>query len=448
MGLAPNAQTDGDGKPTARSTLRKLGYGLFTAGAALLFVELLAHRTLGDPPELDAVRRVALCSLREEGGRAWMECATTERDLFAVPTAKGARPRVAVLGGSSVRDPFKPTPGDDFPDHLQRRLPEVEVLNVGKAGMSMSGVAWLAGQLEALEPDLVVLYEGHNDYAQTVFRGAIRGARPWLLPVQRILSASWIYAWLAGTELGSDPTPAPRKPGVPGALDPHRPPLCDTVLASPSARRGVLVVQDDTALRVRDQVTARYRDDLRTAIRSSPAPVVVSTLLRNFDYPPQGVLAEDDGACTMALPCLTHEALGDWDARATYSARVCGEDAAVTLWLRAHALAEAGKTAEATETWRRSLAADPVPLRAPYEADVLVRQAAAEEGARLLDLEPIAGAMPPGRLFTDTLHPSTEGAALIAATLEPVVREALGLPAGAASAGVPTASPTGAPASP
>jgi lysophospholipase L1-like esterase len=80
------------------------------------------------------------------------------------------------------------------------------------------------------------------------------------------------------------------------------------------------------------------------------------------------------------------------------------------------------------EAWKTSLAIDPVPIRAPVEADQIIREVAAETGATLLDLEQTIGAMPNGKLFIDTLHLSDRGAAAVARALEPVIREQLDLP--------------------
>lgn len=85
--------------------------------------------------------------------------------------------------------------------------------------------------------------------------------------------------------------------------------------------------------------------------------------------------------------------------------------------------------------WYRSLDLDRLPLRAPFSADRIIRQVAAETGATLVDLEASYGPWADPRWFVDTLHPSAQGARIIAARLAPVVRRELGLPAARSPAG-------------
>jgi lysophospholipase L1-like esterase len=398
--------------------LQKLLYGLITAAGIIFLVEAGLRIFWGQPGQLEAISRVAQCQIQQSGDRAWMECGHPE-DRVELASIK-TKPRVVVVGGSSVRDPFKPVPDDNFPEHLGRRMPEVEVVNLGKAGQSMGGVAWVVSQLAALKPDLVVLYEGHNDYAQTVFTGRIAGTRLWMIPVLKILEKSWIYTGL--TQQTKGVAAAPKKPGLIPMGGPNPPDICFTIPRS--QRRGILAITDDTALEVREEVTARFRSDLKTAIRSSPAPVIVSTLLRNAEYPPAGVLLEESNPCARALNCMQNEQLTDHQPLLSFAQENCPQSS-IALWLESRVKAETGDLLGAVEPWKASLDMDPLPLRAPYIADSIVREVTLETGATLLDLEPVVGALPAWRYFTDTLHPSTEGAELIAASLEPLVREKL-----------------------
>ena len=89
-----------------------------------------------------------------------------------------------------------------------------------------------------------------------------------------------------------------------------------------------------------------------------------------------------------------------------------------------HAVEE-GRTADAEEALRRALALDPLPLRAPAEADDIIRAVAAQTGASLVDLEADVGLLPPAAWFTDPLHLSPEGADAVAARLAPAVSAVL-----------------------
>lgn len=77
--------------------------------------------------------------------------------------------RVAFLGGSSVQGwPFRPA-GGSFPDvvgdRLRERFPEhrIDIINAGVGGYNSFQLVDVAHQLAPLNPDVVVIYAGHND---------------------------------------------------------------------------------------------------------------------------------------------------------------------------------------------------------------------------------------------------------------------------------------------
>jgi hypothetical protein len=89
-------------------------------------------------------------------------------EAFTVAKRPGTR-RVICLGGSTTQGhPFEPPV--PFADWLQARLPvllpeeEFEVLNLGSNGWNAEAVADLVVELAAAEPDLLVLYSGHNEF--------------------------------------------------------------------------------------------------------------------------------------------------------------------------------------------------------------------------------------------------------------------------------------------
>lgn len=345
----------------------------------------------GPPPPSDFVAQVGRCRLTASR----LECVGTEQDLD-IPARSGA-PRVVVLGGSTVRNPFDPGAESDFPTALARELPEAEVLNLGVAGLATSGVAALAAQLHVLDPDLVILSTGHNDYSQDVFRGAIDAPGLWTLPVHQVLQLSWVHGLLAGGVRGT-----PRMGG-----------------------QAALVTTDDTALRVRPEVNQRFADFLAMAIRASPAPVIVATLLRNFDEGPQGELVTGKPACASKAAQLPRKArqVGDWAGALRQAQEACG-DGALTAWFAGHATRD---KAEATRQFGRSLSMDAIPLRAPFEADAITQEVAESNGARFVDVNAELGPLCPGAWFSDGLHLSAAGAQLYGRALAPSVREALRL---------------------
>lgn len=95
-----------------------------------------------------------------------------ERKELAIPP-KGERLRVVLFGGSNV---------EGWPEEgLQRLLneqrpanrPEVEVINLGRHGYGSARIAILFEQALALQPDVCLFYEGHNEFIEKGFADEI-----------------------------------------------------------------------------------------------------------------------------------------------------------------------------------------------------------------------------------------------------------------------------------
>ncbi|NOY24835.1 MAG: SGNH/GDSL hydrolase family protein [Oligoflexia bacterium] len=172
---------------------------------------------------------------------------------------------------------------------------------------------------------------------------------------------------------------------------------------------------------MRDQVDARFEHDLGEILDYSPAPVLVSTLLRNADAPPTGVLTTGLPDCEGAIAGLLRPTL--ISDRVDRSAQVCGESS-ITWWLRSQAWARR-RPDDALAAFNRSLDLDAMPMRAPSQADTIIRRVAARHGATLIDLQAELGPLAPGRWFFDPIHFSNRGAAKVAKLLLPAVRAAL-----------------------
>ena len=88
---------------------------------------------------------------------------TAQGQVLLIPPP-GNRPRIIFLGGSSVCEPSN----GNFPTQIARTRRDWEVLNLCKSGMGIDSVAALAQQAEILNPSLVVVYAGHNQYNKTI----------------------------------------------------------------------------------------------------------------------------------------------------------------------------------------------------------------------------------------------------------------------------------------
>ncbi len=108
------------------------------------------------------------------------------------------RPRVAVLGGSSVHGG---SPGvsvhQEFPAHVAR-LADVEVLNLGAPGLDSHDLVRLLDELEPVSVSTVVVYLGHNDFGNAYFEdryGDVQSAA--FAHVHGALSHLQLYAQLS-----------------------------------------------------------------------------------------------------------------------------------------------------------------------------------------------------------------------------------------------------------
>jgi len=379
------------------SIQRRLLYGLIVATGLIYGGEYIARRVLGPPPPSGVLSRVSQCSLATRGASAYLDCEGRQSDLRVAKDPTPGTPRVVFLGGSSVREPHIAGGKVNFPAMIAEAMPHNEVINFGVPGMQAASVAVLASQLSVISPDLVVIYSGHNDYNNDVFLGKIGGVKLWMIPVYRWLSKSWAYSALTR---GTRPTAQQQR-----------------------TRGGLIGTEDSLAFEVRESVDDRIASDLSLAIEKSPAPVILSTLLRNFGDRPAGVIVTDRPECEAALPHLGPDGSSP-RGKAELAERAC-PNTSIAYWWRAQAYKMEGRQAQATEQWYASLAADPVPLRAPATADQVIRQVAKDTRATLIDLEQIIGPTADRQYFVDTLHLSPEGARAVAQVMTPVIQSAL-----------------------
>jgi tetratricopeptide (TPR) repeat protein len=109
---------------------------------------------------------------------------------FAVPKPAGTF-RIVVIGGSTVIG-FPYAPELSFPRHLeimlQAQWPEqrVEVLNAGVTAVNSFAEADLLEQALACQPDLVIVYTGHNEFYGPGGAGSTIGAASPMLYTQSI----------------------------------------------------------------------------------------------------------------------------------------------------------------------------------------------------------------------------------------------------------------------
>lgn len=436
---------------TWKHKLLLAGFGVFLVGVLELALRiagfggrapLLHPLDLSPPPEgLPAGARLYevhprmadLFFARTGPGGAEMS-GSHRRELVVLPKPSGTL-RIVIVGASTIEG-FPMTrnlTSSRFLEAMLRHLvPDrrVEVLNLGVTALASFPIRKIAlDALEHLEPDVVVVYEAHNEFfgasgmASLQSMGRNVGSMELIYQLRQLAMSQVAEALLAR------PTP-PR--------DGRREQLIRIMAATDEIPPG-----GDLHAAARRSLVASYRAIVREGRRRG-VPVVLSTVVSNErDLVPVASFLGDVPA----------ERRPDWERRfAEAKARRASVSPAEALELfrglqkeaprhaqasyeLARSLEAAGRPAEAAEMYRRARDLDAMPWRASRDKNEALRQLAAEEGVPLADAEAVfaraaqAGPAPGATgwaLFFDHVHPSLEGQALLArAFLETLVEHRL-----------------------
>ncbi len=394
--------------------------GLGVAVVLLLGVELLLRAVVpvsdGPQPVVRARWNVDGAAFQRRGDEVipGYQGHDMVRPFTAEPPAGVSR--VFVLGGSSIRGGSGIQARDEVPGALEGLLREaghpVEVLNLGRPGLDSHHHRLVLGEAVAFQPDVVVLYIGHNDIGNAVLEdrygtvGASLTVRARLL-LDRLASYRMLKAALAPSESsGDDPAVAAHEQGRRDGL---------ALTCPPDDPRRALAARDLQA-----NLEAMVRD-----AHGAGADVVLVTPVANWvsagpvgrscpelsPAPERGRGPDDRGGAAMSPAAL---------AAALEQDPGCPE----LLFERGLQRLERGDPG-AYDDLRAALEGDQLPLRATRAMTDAVRAAAASSGATLLDLEADAEAAhgaPPPAWFRDVVHLSVRGHGVIARALVPVVQ--------------------------
>ncbi|MCA9129844.1 MAG: hypothetical protein KDB22_22310, partial [Planctomycetales bacterium] len=120
--------------------------------------------------------------------------------------------RVFALGGSTTQgEPYGTATA--FPKwmelELQARMPDfqVEVINCGGLSYASYRVKVILSEVLAYQPDLVVVYTGHNEYLEERTYDGFRSRAGWfgLDSLQELHTVQWVRALVAGPAGRADP---------------------------------------------------------------------------------------------------------------------------------------------------------------------------------------------------------------------------------------------------
>lgn len=317
------------------------------------------------------------------------------RDYFA--TERPARSfRVFVMGESSTagfpyphNGPFSRVLADALRD--VRPADSVEVINLGIAATNSYQILDLVGEVIAQRPDAVLIYAGHNEYYGALGVGStVRlGASPTLVRLY-LAAMRWRTIALADRGLRALRRKAQRPPS-----------------------RSALEEASFMETVARDQ-------DLQLG---SPRYVAGE---RQFDGNLRRVLHRLRKA---GIPTLVGSVASNVRDQAPFAAPGnLRPDGARAAWERGQRALEAGDTATARTELRRAHDLDVVRFRAPLGFTELIREAAADEGATYVPAAEAferasPGGLPGHELLLEHVHPTQDGAVLLAQVFFDAMRE-------------------------
>jgi Flp pilus assembly protein TadD/lysophospholipase L1-like esterase len=348
------------------------------------------------------------------------------RQQFPRQKASGTR-RIICLGGSTTYGrPYGDT--TSFVGWLRQLLPHAdpryqwEVINAGGISYASYRLAVLTEQLLELDPDLLIIYTGHNEFLEE--RTYPRSERPSLMLQQATLLAArsriftLIYRGLRG-----DPTAGSQRVILPDEVDEI---LNHTV--GPSSYQ-----RDDFQ---QDQVIRHFQLNLSRISRMARrrgVPLLMVTPAANLrDFSPfksqfsEAVSAADRKQWQLHIDkARLLQVEEDWQAarQQLEAAQQLDPRQATTHFQLGHLLLKQGESAAALAAFRRARDEDVCPLRALSPVVESVRQAARREGDLLVDFEQLLAEqtqqtqghrIPGNELFLDHVHPSIDAQQLLA----------------------------------
>jgi len=431
-------------KPTPRAQLsrlsagKRLAYGLLAAGLVLVTLEfglaLIGIRpvTTTRDPWVGFSRQLPLF-VADNGPATQSIMVTAPNKLrFFNPQEfpQKKRPgtyRVFTVGGSTTFG----RPYDDatsFTGWLRELLAVTapnrtwEVINAGGISYASYRVALLMEELVRYEPDLFVVYSGHNEFLEQRTYHQVRDLPP---AVQRLGLLAARTRTGALIQRGAERLRTRSAPEGEGfiRLESEVVTLLDQTVGPTAFHR------DDN---LREQILRHYRFNLARICdiaRSVGAEIILVTPASNLraatpfkSEPREGLAGEELSNWQEAYRAGLHA----WTNSLPQVALVALDQAAMIddrhaqlHFLRGHALYELGRWAEAKAAYERARDEDVCPLRAPAPIPQTVREIAADRAVPLIDFVVLQEShaehgIPGAEVFLDHVHPTVDSHRLLA----------------------------------
>jgi tetratricopeptide (TPR) repeat protein len=319
--------------------------------------------------------------------------------------------RIALLGGSAIKG-YPQTMNFCASAFLREMLEdcwpgrEVEIINLGTTAVASFPVREMLKQMVEYDPDLVVIYSGHNEFfgAYGVASKNRAGTAPWMLKLQYRVRGLALMQGLNRLKLRLGGT--------------MKKPLMEFMV-------GVdYVAPDSWRRRAAAHLLYTHISDMIRMCSLRNIPVIACTLPANErnlapigSDPRQPELDQALSRLRFTMPERPLEAISELE-----KLLLQWPDHALANYLYASALHLVEDYDKAQLHFIRARDLDPMPWRAPTRSQDAIRQAAKEGGAQLCDAEAAFRKASPGgvigwELMDDHVHLSLEGQALLARTL-------------------------------
>jgi len=314
--------------------------------------------------------------------------------------------RVVCLGGSSMfGTPYQMTttiPGmvrtqlrHLFPDR------EIEVLNLGASAINSNVVRdMLEEEVLDLNPDLVLVYMGHNEFygPDGVGASGLEKLLPWLTPVKYRLQNLRVFNLLAGLFAHQ-----------PGSRE-----RAGNLMHQVSQESHVPLNSDETK-----RIAGIFSDNLKTIIKdckSADVPVVLSDIASNLLFPPFASDSTVDGVHLDAELFRSLAGRKNWNLLQDTTQSLLSLDStnALLRYWHGRALLGLGDASGARSELQSARDLDLLKFRAPTGFNTIIHRIAREENVPCIATDSLFSRLSPdgipgSNLFWEHLHPRATG---------------------------------------
>ena len=318
------------------------------------------------------------------------------------PKKPGAGPRIVWLGGSTLHGGSRDIMRTEETPGRAGALLGVESLNFAGIGMDTVSIGVILDDVLSIQPDVLVVYAGHNELGNAVFTGRYGDAETAHFAILRaLLRTSRLFQPLEVLLRGQE----------------------KLILPSEGNEKQFTV---DAG--TRSEIHWRYEERLRHIISKATdqgVPVVVSTLMSNAVAPSM------DFSCPEAMDragfppgppeAIPVDKISPADIAAAEAISPGCRD---IRWLRARQTGDKAMLDQLRDE-------DPLPVRGGRPLNEIIRRVADETDATLIDVDKMAreagGGLEPTPWFLDPMHLTIEGhdalARMMAQAIAPLVNK-------------------------